>query len=242
KSSEKIIAKTREFQEKIVAVVNEMSKTANAQLTATNELIFSSIKAEIGTLETELKDYASKFKEHILANEEAFKNHLFSLEKLASLVTETKHPEVQTAPIISKEATLTYIRSMFSRMKGGITILMPDINDIPIDLILSSKNHQRINIVSIINLNSHKDFLKKIFHKPNVRVRGVDQAKFIGVEGYLAADRDGEEVLIGVTEDQGGIVAIASESDAFINLMGKIVLGDYFLARSQEINRSDVGM
>ncbi|MFX0085414.1 MAG: hypothetical protein ACFFAU_07045 [Candidatus Hodarchaeota archaeon] len=242
KSSEKVIAKTREFQEKIVAAINEMSKTANSQLKTINEMISSSINTEMAMLDNELKDFASKFKEFTLANEEVFKNHLFSLEKLASLVTETKHPEVETAPIISKEATIAYIRDMLSRMKGGITILMPDINDIPVDLILSSKNHQRINIVSIIDPNSQKDFLKKLFQKPNVRVRSVDQTKFEGVEGYLAADRDGEEVLIGVTEDKGGIVAIASESDAFINLMGKIVLGDYFLARSQEINRSDVGM
>ncbi len=242
KSSEKIIAKTTEFQEKMTSVVNEMSTTASNQLSNTSELISSSIEAEIGTLETELADYASKFKEMTIANEEVFKNHLFSLKKLGSLVKETIHPEVQTAPIISKEATITYIRGMFSRMKGGITLLLPNINDIPLDLILASKNHQRVSVVSVIDIEKHKDLLKNLFQKPNVRVRSVDQTKFIGVEGYLAADRDGEEVLIGIKEDKGEIVAIASESDAFINLMGKIVLGDYFLARSHEINRTAVGM
>lgn len=242
KSSEKIIARTAEFQEKMTSVVNEMSNTASNQLAKTSELISSSIEAEIGTLETELADYTSKFKEMTIANEEVFKKHLFSLEKLASLVKETKHPEVQTAPIVSKEATLTYIRSMFSRMKGGITLLLPDINDIPLDLIMASKIHQRISIVSVIDVEKHKDLLIKLFQKPNVRVRSVDQTKFEGVERYLAADREGEEVLIGITEDKGEVVAIASESDAFINLMGKIVLGDYFLARSKEIKRIDVGM
>lgn len=242
KSSEKIISKTREFQEKMVAVVNEMSKSANDQLTATTELISSSIETEISILETELSDYASKFKELTLSNEEIFKNHLFSLEKLSSLVTDTKHPIVQTASIISKEATINYIRSMFSRMKSGITILMPNINDIPVDLILASKNQQRISIVSIVDINTHKDFLKNVFQKPNVKVKSVDPQKFVGVEKYLAADRDGEEVIIGIKEDQGGVVSIASESDAFVSLMGKIVLGDYFLARSQEIKRIDVGM
>ncbi|MHA1969215.1 MAG: hypothetical protein ACW964_15625, partial [Candidatus Hodarchaeales archaeon] len=235
-------AKTTEFQEKMTSVVNEMSNTASNQLSRTSELISSSIEAEIGTLETELTDYTSKFKEITIANEEVFKNHLFSLEKLASLVKETEHPEVQTASIISKEATLTFIRSMFSRMKGGITLLLPNINDIPVDLILATKSTQRIRIVSIIDVEAHKDLLKKLFQKPNVRIRSVDQEKFVGVEGYLAAERDGEEVLIGIKEDKGEVVAIASESDAFINLMGKIVLGDYFLARSQEINRASVGM
>ena len=241
-SSEKVILKTREFQEKMVAVVNEMSKSANDQLTATTELISSSIATELSILETELSDYASKFKELTLSNEEIFKNHLFSLEKLSSLVTDTKHPIVQTAPIVSKEATINYIRSMFSRMKGGITILMPNIDDIPVDLILASKTTQRINIVSIVDINTHKDFLKNVFQKPNVKVKSVDPQKFVGVEGYLAADRDGEEVIIGIKEDQGGVVSIASESDAFISLMGKIVLGDYFLARSREIQRIEVGM
>ena len=241
-SSEKVILKTREFQEKMVAVVNEMSKSANDQLTATTELISSSIATELSILETELSDYASKFKELTLSNEEIFKNHLFSLEKLSSLVTDTKHPIVQTASIVSKEATINYIRSMFSRMKGGITILMPNIDDIPVDLILASKTTQRINIVSIVDINTHKDFLKNVFQKPNVKVKSVDPQKFVGVEGYLAADRDGEEVIIGIKEDQGGVVSIASESDAFISLMGKIVLGDYFLARSREIQRIEVGM
>jgi sugar-specific transcriptional regulator TrmB len=242
KMSEKLIVQTRELQEKMGAVVNEMSKSATDQLTVTSQLISSSIQDEITTLETELADYSTKFKEVTQQNEEVFKNYLFSLEKLSSLVTDTKHPEVQTAPIISREAVLSYLESMFSRMKGGMTLLIPQADDIPIDTILETKNHQRINLVSILDPAKHTDLLKKLFSKPNVRVRRVDVTKFEGVDKYLAADRDGEEVIIGITEDQGETVAIASYSDAFVTLMGKIVLGDYFLARSIEITRAEVGM
>ncbi|MFX0124893.1 MAG: helix-turn-helix domain-containing protein [Candidatus Hodarchaeota archaeon] len=242
KMSEKLIVQTRELQEKMGAVVNEMSKRASDQLSITSQLITSSIQAEITTLETELTDYTSKFKEVTQRNEEAFKNYLFTLEKLSSLVTDTKHPEVQTAPIISREAVLNYIQDMFSRMKGGMTLLIPQADDIPIEIILGTKNHQRINLVSVLDPAKHTDLLKKLFSKPNVRVRRVDVAKFEGVQKYIAADRDGEEVIIGITEDQGGTVGIASYSDAFVTLMGKIVLGDYFLARSIEITRTEVGM
>ncbi|MFX1515577.1 MAG: helix-turn-helix domain-containing protein [Promethearchaeota archaeon] len=242
KMSEKLIVQTRELQEKMGVVVNEMSKSASDQLATTNQLISSSIQAEIATLETELADYTTKFKEVTQQNEDVFKNYLFSLEKLSSLVTDTKHPEVQTAPIISREAVLNYLQSMFSRMKGGMTLLIPQANDIPIEIILETKNHQRINLVSDLEPAKHTDLLKKLFSKPNVRVRRVDVTKFEGVEKYIAADRDGEEVIIGITEDQGETVAIASYSDAFVTLMGKIVLGDYFLARSIEITRAEVGM
>lgn len=242
KGSQHLIAQTRELQEKMVAVVNEMHTTANNQLTETSDLITTSIQAEINTLETELTDYTTKFKEVTQQNEDVFKNYLFSLGKISSLVTDTKHPEVQTAPIFSKEATLSYIHGMFSRMKGGLTLLIPKTDEIPVDLILQTKTHQRINIVTIIDPATHGDLLKKLFSKPNVKVKGVDTTRFEGVDRYIAADRDGEEVLIGIVEDQGETVAIASETTAFITLMGKIVLGDYFLARSQEIKRSDVGM
>ena len=242
KASEGLITKTRSLQEKMVSVLNEMTKSADHQISVTDQLISDSIKTEMLTLENELKDYALKFDEVSKKNDEALKNYLFSLEKLASLVTETDHPVVQTAPIISKEATLQYIEGMFTRLKGGMTLLIPSIEDIPIDSILATKNHQRINLVSIINLESNKDLVKKLLQKPNVRVRKVDVSKAGGVEGYIAADRDGEEVIIGVREDEGETIAIASQADSFIVLMGKIVLGDYFLARSQEIPRADVGL
>ncbi|MHA2246459.1 MAG: helix-turn-helix domain-containing protein [Candidatus Hodarchaeales archaeon] len=242
KGSERLIVQTRELQEKMVNVANEMSKTATNTLTATNELIASSIQAEISTFETELNDYTTKFKEVSQQNEEVFKNYLFSLGKLSSLVIDTKHPEVQTAPIHSQEAVLNYIDNMFSRMKGRMTLLIPNVNDIPYDMILGTKNHQGINLVSVIDPTTHSDKLKRLFSKPNVKVKRVDTTKFEGVERYIAADRDGEEVIIGLVEDQGETMAIASHSEAFVTLMGKIVLGDYFLARSQEISRTEVGM
>jgi hypothetical protein len=170
------------------------------------------------------------------------KNYLFSLENLASLVTETKHPIVQTAPIISKEATLQYIEGMFTRIKSGMELLIPSIEDIPVDLILATKNHQRIKLVSVIDPEKNKDLLKQLLQKPNVHVRKVDIPKMESIEGYLAASRDGEEVIIGVREDNGETIAIASQADSFIELMAKVVIGDYFLARSQEITRSQLGL
>ncbi|UCE13215.1 MAG: hypothetical protein JSV04_13635 [Candidatus Heimdallarchaeota archaeon] len=242
KTSEHLIAQTMKLKEKMSAVVNEINKTSTDQLSATNQLVSSSIQAEITTLETELTDYSAKFKDVLQRSEEAFKNYLFSLEKISSLVKDTPHPEVQTAPIVSREAVLTYFKGMFSRMKGGMTLLIPQTDEIPIDLIQETKSHQRINIVSVIDPSKNIDLLKKLFLKPNVRVRSVDISRFEDVDKYVAADRDGEEVIIGVTEDQGETVAIASFSDSFVTLMGKIVLGDYFLARSQEITRAEVGM
>ncbi len=244
KGSEKLIVQTRELQEKMAAIVNEMSKKATDQLSSTSQMIAASLQAEITTLETELADYSTKFKEVTQQNEEVFKNYLFSLEKLSSLVTDTKYPEVQTAPIISREAVLDYLHHMFSRMKSGITLLVPQADDIPIEMILETKTHQRINLVSVLDPAKDKDtnLLKKLLSKPNVRVRRVDTTKFTDVEKYIAADRDGEEVIIGITEDMGETVAIASYADSFVTLMGKIVLGDYFLARSIEITRSEVGM
>ncbi|MHA1975663.1 MAG: helix-turn-helix domain-containing protein [Candidatus Hodarchaeales archaeon] len=242
KASESLISKTRDLQEKTVATINHMSKSAVQQLGGVNQVISNGIQTEITTLEKELGEYSAKFQDVTKKNDEAMKNYLFSLEKLTSLVTGTKHPQIQTVPIISKEANLTFIEGMFNRLKGGITLLIPSVDDIPVDLILATKNHQRVNLVTMIDRDKHIDLLKKLLQKPNVRVRQIDPHKFEGIEGYLAADRDAEEVLIGIKEDNGETIGIASQADTFIVLMGKIVLGDYFLARSTEINRTEVGV
>jgi hypothetical protein len=131
---------------------------------------------------------------------------------------------------------------MFGRMKGGMTLLIPNINDIPVDLILATKTHQRITVVTLIDPTTHADLLKKLFQRPNVRIRRLDTTRFIGGERYIASDRDGEEVILGIVEDTGQIVAIASQSEAFISLIGKIVIGGTFLAQSVEITRASVGM
>ncbi|MHA1228089.1 MAG: helix-turn-helix domain-containing protein [Candidatus Hodarchaeales archaeon] len=242
KTTERLMGQTREFQEKIISVVNEIEKAAIEQIEKTDKTVASSIQAEISSLETELSDYSGKFKEVTERNEKLLKNYLYSLEKIASLVRDTKQPPVQTAAIISKDATLSYIHHLFRKMKGSITLLIPKVSDIPVDEILETKNHQRVNLVTVMDPKVHGDLLKKLLQKPNVRVRRVDQTKFVGVEKYIAADRDGEEVLIAITEDKGGVVAIASQSEAFVELMGKIILGDYFLARSQEISRLEIGL
>jgi hypothetical protein len=242
KASEGLITKTREIQDKTNQVIGEMTKTVVSQLGEVHKVLSEGIHKEISTIETELKDYSEKFKDVTKQNDEMIKNYLFTLEKLKSLVVDTQHPEVQTAPIISKEATLTYLGGMFNRLKSTITMLIPSIEDIPVDLILATKTHQRVNIVTIIDPEVHIDLLKKLLQKPNVRVRRIESHKVEGIEGYLAADRDAEEVIIGVREDKGETIAIASQADSFIQLMGKIILGDYFLARSQEITRSEVGL
>lgn len=241
-ASNGLISKTRELKEKTMSVINELSKSAVNKLNEVNQVINEGFQSEINTIEKEMNDYSEKFVEISKKNDEAMRNYTFSLEKLASLVTNAKHPDVQTAPIFTKEATLKYIQGMFDRLKGGMTLLIPFVEDIPVDLILATKNHQRINLVTMVDVSTHSDLLKKLLQKPNVRVRKIDSHKFEGVEGYLAADRDAEEVLIGVREDNGETIAIASLADSFIVLMGKIVLGDYYLARSQEITRAEVGV
>lgn len=241
-ASDGLISKTRQLKESTMSVINELSKSAVNKLNEVNQIINEGFQNEIETIDKELNDYSAKFVEISKKNDEAMKNYTFSLEKLASLVANAKHPDVQTAPIFTKEATLKYMEGMFDRLKGGMTLLIPFVEDIPVDLILETKNHQRINLVTMVDVSTHSDLLKKLLQKPNVRVRKIDSHKFEGVEGYLAADRDAEEVLIGVREDNGETIAIASLADSFIVLMGKIVLGDYYLARSQEITRAEVGV
>ncbi|MFW9778683.1 MAG: hypothetical protein ACFFE8_07485 [Candidatus Heimdallarchaeota archaeon] len=242
KNSEHIIAQTEELKTRTIGVVNELSQATLQTLTGIESLISTGIDAEIAAFEKGFTGFTEKFQEVSRKTDQMFQSYIGSLRQLSTAATTIKRPEVQTAPIFSKAATLDYINQMFNRMKGGLTLLIPDPQEIPIESIMATKNHQRVQVVSIIDPVTHSDILKKLFQKPNVRVRSVDPSRFPGVDRNVAADRDGEEVIIGVVEDSGETVSVASESRAFIQLMGKIVIGGTFLAQSTEINRAQVGM
>ena len=111
----------------------------------------------------------------------------------------------------------------------------------PIERILKSKISQRIQIVIPTKETANTDAITTLLKKTNIRIRTITLE---GVEmNYLAADRDGEEFCLGVTGDaKEKVIGMSTTNDSYITLFGKIVIGDYFLARSKEVQRADYGL
>lgn len=135
----------------------------------------------------------------------------------------------KTWHIVGKEAVLNRIVDMIRRTKSMITIIVPTINDIPVDEIEIAKKTKKIHVLVDTAGNRDHEVIKKLVALPNVRVWHRP------ARDYYACTRDGEEVLmapaIGSTRE---IVALVSEKEEYVILMHKFV-GPMWMASSEEI-------
>ena len=191
-------------------------------------------------------DYANEMADIAAASEDVLNPRVSTLEELDNIVKNFKFPEVTSAPIIGWAAAVTSIDEMFDRVKSGITLLIPNPTNIPIEKIMATKNTRRITVASQFNLGNdkEKEVLKKLLEKGNVQLRHLEKGSFggqaTGYPPYLAADRDGEEVLFGSQdlENNTAFVGMVSYNRDFIDLMGKVVLSD-FLSRAKKLDIRD---
>ncbi|MFX1251154.1 MAG: hypothetical protein ACFFCZ_06070 [Promethearchaeota archaeon] len=202
-----------------------------------------SVKAEIGKEITDLKTGVEGFGEQFTKSAQTLRTVLTDFDKeitdLSERIARTQLPNYNAIPILGQNAVLDYISEMFDRVKSGITILIPNPDQIPIEKIEASKTTQRVTIVTNATPETHEDLIRRLLTRPNVRVRNLTASKELSVN--IAAEREGEEVLIS-TAHGDATIGFASTGEDYIKLFGKVVIGDFFLAQSREIKRSDVGL
>ena len=135
----------------------------------------------------------------------------------------------KTWHIVGKEAVLNRMKDMIRRTKTMVTIVLPKIDDIPVDVVKESKKTQKINIVVNVGGNKAHPVIKELISMPNVRVWHRD------AKDYYACTRDGEEVLLApaIGSDKQ-LVALVSEKEEYVLLMHKFV-GPMWMASSEEI-------
>ena len=135
----------------------------------------------------------------------------------------------KTWHIVGKEAVLNRMKDMIRRTKTMVTIVLPKIDDIPVDVVRESKKTQKINIVVNVGGNKVHPVIKELISMPNVRVWHRD------AKDYYACTRDGEEVLLApaIGSDKQ-LVALVSEKEEYVLLMHKFV-GPMWMASSEEI-------
>ncbi|MFX0066170.1 MAG: hypothetical protein ACFFC7_28750, partial [Candidatus Hermodarchaeota archaeon] len=202
-----------------------------------------SVKAEIGKEITDLKTGVEGFGEQFTTSAQTLRTVLTDFDKeitdLSERIARTQLPNYNAIPILGQNAVLDYISEMFDRVKSGITILIPNPDQIPIEKIEASKTTQRVTVVTNATPETHEELLRRLLARPNVRVRNLTASKEMSVN--IAAEREGEEVLIS-TAHGDATIGFASTGEDYIKLFGKVVIGDFFLAQSREIKRSDVGL
>jgi len=163
-------------------------------------------------------------------------------DKLLAIWDETKQMKPRqfetTWLVVGLENIKTYLKGMIARTKSTITMAIPNHLDIPIDAIKGTPTSRRVHIISEVDpeqSDAEKELVQDLYTKPNVRVRKHTKL------GYIAAARDGEEVLLAPFQDIHDLAGLASEQEGYIKLYQEII-GTQFLADSREIRRAEVDM
>ncbi|MGQ4915620.1 MAG: hypothetical protein ACP6IU_12900, partial [Candidatus Asgardarchaeia archaeon] len=135
----------------------------------------------------------------------------------------------KTWHIVGKEAIINRIIDMLRRTKSMITVIVPRIDDIPVDTIKSLKKTSKVHVLVDTAGNKQHEVIKELIAMPNVRVWHRP------ARDYYACTRDGEEVLIApaIGSDKE-IVALVSEKEEYVILMHKFV-GPMWMASSEEL-------
>ena len=107
---------------------------------------------------------------------------------------------------------------MINQAKGKMMILVPDIEDLPIDLIL--KKRARFTIITNVDDGINDKRVEKLKDK------GVTFMEYSGKD-FIAIDRDSEEILFAAVDETDPVTAIISEIDPMIKILGSMI-SDYW--------------
>ncbi|MFX1486046.1 MAG: helix-turn-helix domain-containing protein [Promethearchaeota archaeon] len=136
--------------------------------------------------------------------------------------------------LVTKTAILVHITDMLLRTKSTITIVIPELADVPIENLLATRPQIRVHVVTGIDMTKDVPKIKRLLEKGNIRVWDRPARDSFGCA------RDAEEVMLApaVGEPQR-IVATISEHPGYVELFHKI-FGPMWMASSREIKLRDL--
>lgn len=121
----------------------------------------------------------------------------------------------QTYPIFGKEAVLNSILSCLSRVKSTINLVVPNLEDIPLNVLETVPSTRRIELITSES-SITPEYISELTNKlPNVVVRKTPE-----IDAYIAF-RDAEEVIIG-TGEGNSLASIATTQEEFVRLLGEL--------------------
>lgn len=231
-----------DVQKKGYAAIEKMRMTAVNQLNNVQKSVTGSIEGQIVAVKEGVAGFSDKYNNTTKILEKSVQELQAALGEVAEKMTKIPPWEPDTVPLAGLNTVTGHIENMFLRMNAGITLLTPNIHWLPLKDIKASKISQRITIVvPPRQVSKNEGLIKELLTKTNIRIKTITMEGM--VMNYLAADRDGEEYCMGfASEKESEVAGLATVNDDYIALFGKIVIGDYFLARSKEVNRADYGL
>ena len=136
--------------------------------------------------------------------------------------------------LVTKTAILVHITDMLLRTKSTITIVIPELGDVPAENLLATKPQIRVHVVTGIDMTKDAPKIKQLLEKGNIRMWDRPARDSFGCA------RDAEEVLLAPSMGEPQkIVATISEHPGYVELFHKI-FGPMWMASSKEVKLRDL--
>jgi len=142
-------------------------------------------------------------------------------------------PQVNTVTLIGKDAVLNQMAKILKGVKSTVTVVYPNISDIHIDVLLDSNPRTRIIVISDFDTFKNADIIRKLMAKENIQLKSLVLGST--QKPYYAIGRDAEEGLIGTIDDSGEVVAITSNSQAFVELISTEIINGILTPKTKRV-------
>jgi hypothetical protein len=211
----------------------------NKYETASNRMI-EGLTTCIDQDEAAINDASNKMLKEFMDNTTKTAKEAGSVENLMRAawaeITDTQQINAdKTWHYVTKRAILNHMKDMVKRTKSTVTVVVPNIEEAPIEEIKKISRAIRIQIITGVDETIHKKLLKELFLQGNVRIWSLTE------KDYISCTRDAEEVLIApVARKDTDCVATVSVEDNYVKLYHKFI-GPMWMASSREIREKTLG-
>ncbi len=156
------------------------------------------------------------------------------LSSVWAQVSETDFPGAKkTWTVVTRKAVAVQVIDMIGRAKSKVTLIVPNPDDIPTDVLKEVKSTIGVEVV-VTEGSGLSQKAGPLIGKGNIRVRSRTE------RDVFACVRDAEEVLIApAATDDVDVIGIVSEDDGFIKFIMSVV-GPIFQAKARLLKPGDM--
>ncbi|MHA1212519.1 MAG: hypothetical protein ACTSSH_08665, partial [Candidatus Heimdallarchaeota archaeon] len=213
--------------------VNEQAQLVTKAIEQSQTGIEDSIIAETSSMKDQFKGFSEKYKESNKTIERLLANMELTYQELATKIKDIQRPPVNTMTVIGRDSVLRQIKDIFSRVKSTVTIVYPEIKDIHVNALVNSNPRTRIIVIADFDPFKNADVIRTLMSKENIQLKSL--AIGSTSKPYFAIGRDAEEGLIGTLDDSGQVIAITSNSQAFVELINKEVINGIITPKTKRV-------
>ncbi len=220
----------------------ELSDKMQQALEQLSDSLQSTLGAQLEELGQQLHEFTTYFESGTSQITSVLNDMFQSLSDLDSKFQAFAKPQLSTITLIGRKAIMDHIIGLMDRVAfSRMTLLVPNIHDLPVDKIISHKKARFIRLYSYVNINADREPLQRLL-KAGVQVFKIPSTDEKW-KGNIITNAGDAEAVWAVYDpiNPEDAMGLASSSDAFISVIVGLVIQS-LLSHREQVREQDVGL